>query len=95
MATRVRPPGTTLAPRAPLSTKGRRSTWRGLIPPAVAVGQVVNASGGCAMHFYGACFNFAENLSICGLVACGPTSMPYPPEPLTSLTTSSDRWSST
>ena len=48
-ATRVRPPGTTCTPREPVSTKGRKSTWRGATPASVSVGTVDKASVGCAM----------------------------------------------
>src|SRR5215212_291114 len=45
-ATRVKPPGTMQEPRAPESTKGRRSTCRGATPAATNVGQVDRASVG-------------------------------------------------
>ena len=48
-ATRVSPPGTMVVRLLPVSTKGRRSTWRGARPLAVQVGQVDSASVGWAM----------------------------------------------
>ena len=36
-------------PSLPLSTKGRKSTWRGASPLSTKVGQVDSASVGCAM----------------------------------------------
>src|ERR1700760_978570 len=45
-ATRVNPPGTMVVRLEPVSTKGRRSTWRGARPEAVQVGQVESASVG-------------------------------------------------
>src|SRR5690606_15093460 len=43
-ATRVSPPGTIRTPSAPVSTNGRKSTWRGAMPPSTSVGPVESAS---------------------------------------------------
>src|SRR4029078_11557199 len=48
-ATRVRPPGTMVTRSFPVSTNGRRSTWRGASPAAVQVGQVDSAKVGWAI----------------------------------------------
>jgi hypothetical protein len=37
----------------PVSTNGRRSTWRGATPSSTQVGQVESASVGWAMKFFG------------------------------------------
>src|SRR6516165_3317718 len=75
-ATRVSPPGTTVMCRLPVSTKGRKSTWRGARPEAVQVGQVDSASVGCAMKPSGSRFSFSRKASMVALVAAGPISMP-------------------
>ncbi len=48
-ATRVSPPGTMRTRSRPVSTNGRRSTWRGATPSSTQVGQVESANVGCAM----------------------------------------------
>src|SRR5690606_7296277 len=48
-ATRVKPPGTIRTPSRPLRTKGRRSTWRGSMPPSAMTGQVESGRVDCAM----------------------------------------------
>src|SRR5205085_4636495 len=53
IATRVSPPGTMRVLSRPVSTNGRRSTWRGATPASTQVGQVESASVGCAMKFLG------------------------------------------
>src|SRR5262249_55864178 len=45
-ATRVSPPGTMRMRSRPVSTNGRRSTWRGATPSSTQVGQVESASVG-------------------------------------------------
>ena len=50
-ATRVSPPGTIRMRSRPVSTNGRKSTWRGAIPEATQVGTVESASVGWAMKF--------------------------------------------
>jgi len=62
MATRVRPPGTMRVPLLPVSTNGRRSTWRGATPCSTQVGQVDSASVGCAMKFFGAALSLRREL---------------------------------
>src|SRR5262249_59777473 len=52
-ATRVRPPGTMRTRSRPVSTNGRRSTWRGATPSSTQVGQVESARVGCAIKFFG------------------------------------------
>src|SRR5438477_7733075 len=94
-ATRVRPPGTIRTRSRPVSTNGRRSTWRGATPSSTQVGQVDSASVGWATKFFGLDLSLARNVASVALSAIGPINMPYPPEPCTSLTTSSPRLSST
>src|SRR5579885_1412959 len=75
-ATRLRPPGTMRTRLRPVSTNGRRSTWRGATPSSTQVGQVESASVGWAMKFLGAVLSLARNCSIATLLADGPISMP-------------------
>ena len=49
IATRVNPPGVILIPCGDISTKGRRSTWRGASPALVKIGTVDSDSVGCAI----------------------------------------------
>ena len=66
-ATRVSPPGTIVVRSRPVSTNGRRSTWRGARPDAVQVGHVDSASVGWAMKPSGSRFNLSRNASIVAL----------------------------
>src|SRR6202012_5218987 len=75
-ATRVKPPGTMVVRLEPVSTKGRKSTWRGARPAAVQVGQVDSASVGCAIKPSGSRLSLSRNASMVALVAAGPISMP-------------------
>src|SRR5262249_5068798 len=75
-ATRVRPPGTMRVRSRPVSTNGRRSTWRGATPSSTQVGQVESASVGCAMKFFGFDLSLARNAAIVALSAIGPINMP-------------------
>src|SRR5205085_10138060 len=63
-ATRVSPPGTIVVLLLPVSTKGRRSTWRGARPEAVQVGQVESASVGWAIKPSGSRLSFSRKASI-------------------------------
>ena len=75
-ATRVKPPGVIRTSSEPVSTKGRRSTWRGATPLSTKVGQVDKARVGWAMKFSGIAFSLARDASISSRVEVGPTSMP-------------------
>src|SRR5262245_34599620 len=75
-ATRVSPPGTMRTRSRPVSTNGRRSTWRGATPSSTQVGQVDKASVGCAMKFFGSDLSLERNAAIVALSALGPISMP-------------------
>src|SRR3954466_6835605 len=75
-ATRVSPPGTMVVCLLPVSTKGRRSTWRGARPDAVQVGHVESASVGWAIKPSGSRLSLSRNASMVALVAAGPISMP-------------------
>ena len=48
-ATRVSPPGVISTPLGLTSTNGRRSTWRGVSPARLKIGQVDSDSVGWAM----------------------------------------------
>src|SRR5947209_8392019 len=75
-ATRVSPPGIIRTPSRPLSTNGRKSTWRGASPSPVQVGQVDSASVGCAMKLCGVDLSLPRNAAIVALSALGPINMP-------------------
>ena len=75
-ATRVSPPGTMRILSVPVSTNGRRSTWRGARPSSTSVGTVESASVGCAMKPRGSRLSFSRNASSVILSAFGPISMP-------------------
>src|SRR5262249_59380913 len=75
-ATRVRPPGTMRMRSRPVSTNGRRSTWRGATPSSTQVGQVDNASVGWAMKFFGLDLSLARNAATVAMSAIGPINMP-------------------
>src|SRR5882757_6990299 len=68
-ATRVRPPGTMRILSRPVSTNGRRSTWRGARPSSTNVGTVERASVGCAMKPRGSRLSFSRNASSVALSA--------------------------
>src|SRR2546429_9442878 len=70
-ATRVRPPGTMRMRSRPVSTNGRRSTWRGATPSSTQVGQGDSASVGCATKFFGLYFRLARDVSLLALSALG------------------------
>ena len=75
-ATRVSPPGTMRILSRPVSTKGRRSTWRGAMPASTQVGHVESASVGWAMKLRGLSLSLVRKFAICALSAAGPISMP-------------------
>src|SRR5271165_1407944 len=75
-ATRVSPPGTIRTRSRPVSTNGRRSTWRGATPSSTQVGQVESASVGWAMKFFGLDLSLARKAAIVALSDFGPISMP-------------------
>src|SRR5579885_2296609 len=75
-ATRVRPPGTMRTRLRPVSTNGRRSTWRGATPSSTQVGQVESASVGWAMKFFGLDLSLARKDAIVALSDFGPINMP-------------------
>ena len=71
-ATRVSPPGTMRMRSRPVSTNGRRSTWRGATPSSTQVGQVESASVGCAMKFFGLRLELGAKRRDRGLVGFRP-----------------------
>ncbi len=78
-----------------LTANGRRSTWRGTSRSPIFVGTVDSCTTGCAIQPRGFVLIRLRSEFSSLVVAYGPNTMPYPPEPSTGLTTSSSRWSST
>src|SRR3546814_5663245 len=72
IATRVSPPGVILIPCGDISTKGRRSTWRGASPALVKIGTVESDSVGCAIYLRGFASSLARKAAISFLLAPGP-----------------------
>src|SRR5215467_7037272 len=75
-ATRVKPPGTIWVRSRPVSTNGRKSTWRGATPSSTQVGHVDSASVGCATKFLGLDLSLTRKAAMVALSAAGPISMP-------------------
>src|SRR3546814_20790256 len=73
IATRVRPPGVILLPCGDISTKGRRSTWRGASPALVKNGTVASASVGCASTLRGFASRLARKAAVL-LLSCDDAS---------------------